>query len=155
MAETLVACDTPLSDLNHRPRFLLAEAIFEVSLPAHGLLPTTRLPQLVAAALRRRLLRSLSRSAKFWHSFAHLVAPSSCRQSVAVDLQVSEHAQQSFGRRVMVVTDHPCNLPGPVFVLPQVNESSFTYRFSIFVTRMVEAVNAYFHGAVAFHVKDL
>src|ERR1700746_1603346 len=55
----------------------------------------------------------------------------------------------------MVIADDPGDFPRPVFVLPQVDEAPLADRFGILMTRMVKAVNADFHRAIALHVVNL
>src|SRR6202011_3116040 len=58
-------------------------------------------------------------------------------------------------RGVVVVADHACDLPGSVFVLPQMNELAFANSDGVFVTGMVKAVNPDFERAISLHVIDL
>ena len=55
----------------------------------------------------------------------------------------------------MVVADYAGDLPGAVFVLPEMNELGFANSFSLVVAGMVEAVHADFDGAVSLHGIDL
>ena len=55
----------------------------------------------------------------------------------------------------MVVADDAGDFPSAVFVLPQMNELALANRLGVFMAGVVEAVDADFHGAVAFHVMDL
>src|ERR1700681_1300833 len=61
----------------------------------------------------------------------------------------------SFCCRVVVVAHDAGDFPGPVFVLPQVNEFAFADPFGVFVAGMVEAVNAHFDRSVSLHIKDV
>src|SRR5437764_5575041 len=56
---------------------------------------------------------------------------------------------------MMVIADRARNLPGPVLVLPQMNELSFPYAFSIFMSRMMEPVHPGLQHAVTLHIKNL
>src|SRR6266481_8915363 len=57
--------------------------------------------------------------------------------------------------RVVVVADHPRNLPCAVFVLPQMDELPFANPFGVFMARMVKAVHSHLHRAIALHVINL
>src|SRR5713226_562086 len=59
------------------------------------------------------------------------------------------------GRRMVVVADHPCNLPCSVFVLPQMDKLPFANPLRVFMPRVVEAVHPHLHRAIALHVIDL
>jgi len=55
----------------------------------------------------------------------------------------------------MVVTDHPRNLPSPILVLPQMNESPLAYSLRILMPRMMKPVHTHLHRAITLHVMDL
>ena len=58
-------------------------------------------------------------------------------------------------RGVVVIADHAGDLPGSIFVLPQMNELTFANSDGVFVAGMVKAVNPDFERAVSLHVIDL
>jgi len=55
----------------------------------------------------------------------------------------------------MVVADGPCDFPGAVFVLPQMNELPFTDALCFLMSRMVETMDAHLDRAIALHVIHL
>src|ERR1700694_1753717 len=58
-------------------------------------------------------------------------------------------------RRMVVITDDPCNFPCAVFVLPKMNDLSLANLLRVVMSRVVEAVNAHLNRAIALHVIDL
>ena len=62
---------------------------------------------------------------------------------------------QLFCCLVVIETNHPRDLPGAIFVLPEVDEAGFAHAFRVFMAGMVEAVDTDFDGAVSLHVVDL
>lgn len=58
-------------------------------------------------------------------------------------------------RKVVVVTDRPRDLPRPILILPQRNETPLADRFRIVMTGMMEPMHAQLHRSITLHVMVL
>src|SRR5882762_4898535 len=56
---------------------------------------------------------------------------------------------------MMVVTNHPRNLPSPILVLPQMNEQPLTHALRILMPRMMKPVHPHLHRPITLHVMHL
>src|ERR1051326_564484 len=82
----------------------------------------------------------------------HAIAiPSSRTRRKAGRTKPDDPCGASLPCRVMVVADHPRNLPRPILVLPQMNELPLAHAFDIFVPGMVKAMHPHLKRAVPLH----
>src|ERR1044071_2232841 len=86
----------------------------------------------------------------------HAIAiPSSRTRRKAGRTKPDDPCGASLPCRVMVVADHPRNLPRPILVLPQMNELPLAHPFRIVVPGMVKAMHSHFKRAIPLHGLNL